>query len=436
MTLLPQLNQATTGQCVSGASYWDIGVRGDTGPTNHGSGFTLSPTYTILTSATGYTGTGVTGGNPNLASQYCNGARVPPENGGMGYQVPPGISDATIPNPLFNLTPAATVDEGNNWINMTYGPLTLTNPTLLPEASPAAPGATAANYGNYGLTAASALAIGQANVAAAPSLDFFGNQRKTNGAVDIGAVEYIATGGAVASVTGGPLTFASQADGSTSPSQTLTLHNTGAASLTGITLAFSSPTFSRPAGVAGGTCGATLTAVAGTCTINVVFSPTVPGPATGTLTITGNVTVTGSPVSLSGTGAASVISATLAPASWSPTQTRNCPGTGIAGILACARDPNQTFVLTNTGNVPLTGVGQGVLGGTSPGDYAIVAGGGLNACGFAILGTTTLAPNATCTVTVGFRPRTSDPAGSVRSATVSVTDLAGTQTSNLNGTAQ
>jgi len=232
------------------------------------------------------------------------------------------------------------------------------------------------------------------------------------------------------------LTFPSQADGSTSPSQTLTLHNTGAASLTGITLAFSSPTFSRPAGVAGGTCGATLTAAAGTCTINVVFSPTVPGPVTGTLTITGNVTVTGSPVSLSGTGAASVISATLAPASWSPTQARNCPGTGILGILACARDPNQTFILTNTGNVPLTGVGQGVLGGTSTGDYAIVAGGGLNACGFAILGTTTLAPNATCTVTVGFRPRTSDTAGTVRSATVSVTDLAGTQTSSLNGTAQ
>ena len=56
-------------------------------------------------------------GQPALVSQYCNGSRTPPEAGGMGYKVPPGISDATVPNPIFNLTPAATVDEGNNWVN-------------------------------------------------------------------------------------------------------------------------------------------------------------------------------------------------------------------------------------------------------------------------------------------------------------------------------
>ena len=35
VTLVPQLNQTVTGDCESGASYWDIGVRGDTGPANH-----------------------------------------------------------------------------------------------------------------------------------------------------------------------------------------------------------------------------------------------------------------------------------------------------------------------------------------------------------------------------------------------------------------
>jgi len=34
--------------------------------------------------------------------------------GAAGYDVPPGISDATVPNPIFSLLPSATVDEGNN----------------------------------------------------------------------------------------------------------------------------------------------------------------------------------------------------------------------------------------------------------------------------------------------------------------------------------
>src|SRR6202035_1133206 len=42
-------NQATTGACVT-ASYWDIGVRGDTGPTNHASGVTLAASDSVLTS--------------------------------------------------------------------------------------------------------------------------------------------------------------------------------------------------------------------------------------------------------------------------------------------------------------------------------------------------------------------------------------------------
>src|SRR5204863_44767 len=72
-----------------------------------------------------------------------NGSCGPPENGGLGYQVPPGIADATVPNPIFNLTPAATVDEGNNWINMSWGPLSMVNPS------------TNVTLGNYGTAAGS-----------------------------------------------------------------------------------------------------------------------------------------------------------------------------------------------------------------------------------------------------------------------------------------
>jgi hypothetical protein len=42
--------------------------------------------------------------------------------------VPQGAPDNNPFYPGFSLNPAATVDEGNNWINMFYGPLTTVNP--------------------------------------------------------------------------------------------------------------------------------------------------------------------------------------------------------------------------------------------------------------------------------------------------------------------
>ena len=176
-----------TGACATPVSYWDIGVRGDTGPTNHASTVTLNPTYSVMTSITGYSTTN-TLADPTLLLQYCNGSRIPPEFGGTGYQVPPGIADATVPNPVFSLTPAATVDEGNNWINMSWGPLATSNPVTgdpLSNYGPAA-GSSVINFIPNAGTAA-------ANYAAAPSVDFYGNARKGNNAVDAGAVEFAST---------------------------------------------------------------------------------------------------------------------------------------------------------------------------------------------------------------------------------------------------
>ncbi len=332
-----------------------------------------------------------------------------------------------MPNPIFNLTPTATVDEGNNWVNISWGPLAETNPV------------SGVTLGNYALATGSPaidyIPTNASSYGAAPTTDYFGNPRPDvrNSPIDIGAVEFQGGGGAaVASVTGGPLTFNNVVDGATSAAQTLTLHNTGGANLTGIVVTTSSAVFSR----AGGTCGATL-AAGTTCTITVTFSPVAPpGAASGTLSIAASVAVAGSPVALSGTGVAAVTGATLTPATWTTAARHGVGG----GLIPCVigGGPCQAFTLTNTGNVTLTGIAQGVLGGANAADYFVSR--LLSTCGPAgggqLMGITTLAPGATCTVTVQFRPVTTDPVGSVRAATVSVTDVAGTQSSNLSGTVQ
>ncbi|HWZ76481.1 MAG TPA: hypothetical protein VNX87_08075, partial [Candidatus Sulfotelmatobacter sp.] len=204
--------QATTGACsTTGVTYWDLGVRGDKTLTGHESGFTLFPVYS-------FAGTGGGGANnstaaPGVISSYCNGSRVPPECtlsngcGGLhGFGVPPGIPDSIAGAPLFNLVPSATVDEGNNWINVSWGPLSLTNPS--------ATGGTYGNYGgglplgNYSITGTSpainfvpcATVTGGSCVTAPvgglpslrlPNTDFFGNPRPDTAthSIDAGAVE-------------------------------------------------------------------------------------------------------------------------------------------------------------------------------------------------------------------------------------------------------
>jgi len=261
------------------------------------------------------------------------------------------------------------VDEGNNWVNINWGPLSLTHPV------------SGAVLGNYALSGGAAVAYitntnSSVTYGAAPTLDYFDNPRKSNNSVDVGAIEFAApTGPAVATITGGPLNFGDVAIGTTSAAQTLTLSNTGGATLTGITVASSSPRFTR----SGGTCGATLASLS-SCTINVVFSPNAAGPATGSLTVTASVPVTNSPVPLSGNGVRLLVTPTSLnfltaagiPVTQNVTVRNNAPaGGGNTGPL--------TIGISNVTN----GVSLTVSNNTCP------AGG--------------LAPGASCTVTVRFQ---------------------------------
>jgi hypothetical protein len=212
--------QTSTGQCTSPVSYWDIGVRGDKGTTpGVGSGFKLNPVYSVLTSTAGYTSSGTNNSpsDPAVISYYCNGSRVPPEctkadgcGGPSGFGVPPGIADSLTPNPVFSLTPSATVDEGNNWINVSWGPLSQTNPTIPGADGNYGGGSTLANYTLSSTSPAvayipcvSSSAPCRVNLTVTglpasvtlPGTDFFGNPRPDPGTptsaykVDVGAVE-------------------------------------------------------------------------------------------------------------------------------------------------------------------------------------------------------------------------------------------------------
>ncbi|MBZ5546847.1 MAG: hypothetical protein LAO22_02630 [Acidobacteriia bacterium] len=239
VTLVPTLSQTNTGDCIAppaGTTYWDIGLRGDHGPTDHSSGVTFTPEASVLTDITGYAGGGsgfranTASFSPGVVRQYCNGSKIPPEAGASTwYQVPPGTFEGNVPVPVFSLTAGATVDEGNNWINISWGPLSLIKPTT--ETNPATEDVLA----DYSLLAGSPAinyitpVNSSRTYAAAPNNDFFGNLRKTNNAVDAGAVEF--AGPAAAQPT---LTSIAPSSGRRNSAVNVTLTGTNLTGATGV----------------------------------------------------------------------------------------------------------------------------------------------------------------------------------------------------------
>jgi len=425
-----------------------MGVRGDTGPANHSSGFTLTASDTVFSPG----GASVVGGgnstaNPNFVSFYCDGSRTPPEAKASGWQVPPGISDATVPNPRFSLTPAATVDEGNNWVNISWGPLSMSNPSAVGGAN--------ANYGgglplgNYSITTGSAAAgrVTGANFTDAPEYDFFDNPRKPGGSTDAGAVRLAGTPGhsqftlspAVVDFGFVPVHSGTTVD------QDVVVTNSDVLPLSGISVGFNC------AGVPAGTCSlasfgiqtqsdscTSATLGAGqSCMIIVVFIPNSTNQAARNANLV--VTAGGLSQTVSLTGHDSIAVVNVSPATQTtPLLTANpantaavtgtitvtnrstrcaaagaCLTTGIpAGYPAPSVDAGP-YIPTAITLTPLTGTGTWALGGTcavgtaiNPGQAAIPANptDGTPASPYV--------PSGSCTVTATYTP----PAGATGGA--------------------
>ena len=136
--------------CGTQTAYWDLGVLGDkstTPGTNH-----LNPTTSVLTSTAGYSSTNIST-DPQFNTTYFNSSTA-----SKGLLLPPEAYAAF-----------ATLDEGGNFVDVSYGPLTITGDyRFRPALRPIDKGASTF----------------------APNHDILGTKRPQGAGYDIGAFEY------------------------------------------------------------------------------------------------------------------------------------------------------------------------------------------------------------------------------------------------------
>jgi hypothetical protein len=216
---------------------------------------------------------------------------------------------------------------------------------------------------------------------------------------DSAGTQTIALSGAgiAAIVSPTSLAFGSQPVGTKSAVQTVTVTNTGAStmSISIVEGGFNPTSFPETT-----TCGASLAAAAN-CTVSVQFSPGGSGARSATITLTDSYGTQS--ITLSGTGVASILSATSLAFGSQPVGTKSAV---------------QTVTVTNTGTGTMT-INSIVEGGFNPTSFPETT-----TCG------TSLAVGAKCTISAQFSPGGTG----ARSATITLSDSYGTQTVALSGT--
>ncbi|MBS1850170.1 MAG: DUF4082 domain-containing protein [Acidobacteria bacterium] len=206
----------------------------------------------------------------------------------------------------------------------------------------------------------------------------------------------------IASLSPTSVAFGVQAVNTTSPASTVTLTNTGTASLTISSTSITgtnSTNFARTT-----TCGSTL-AVGASCTFNVTFTPSASGSRSASLSVSDSASGSPHTVALTGTGTGVAV-----------TPTSIAFGNQNLATTSSA----QVVTLRNVGTSTLTGISTSFTGSNTS-DFARTT-----TCG------TSLAANASCTISVTFTPT----AIGARSATLRIanSDPTSPQQVTLTGT--
>jgi hypothetical protein len=199
------------------------------------------------------------------------------------------------------------------------------------------------------------------------------------------------------------LKFPSLPLGSTSSVQTVTLTNSGSATLTLDTVAVTGTNASDF--IAANKCAGTIPA-GSSCSINVTFKPTALGARAASLTLTDNATNSPQTVPLTGTGVATGAAVLLSPAS-------------LAFSTVVNTTSSQTVTITNDGNAALT-INSISITGTSSSAFTES-----NSC-------TSINAGGNCIVTVRFAP----VATGAQSASLTISDTASDSPQNAPLTGQ
>ena len=251
----------------------------------------------------------------------------------------------------------------------------------------------AALHPSIGETGPSGIAVGDLNRDGFPDLVVL--MSSSSNQMNLAAV--LNGAGPVATISPSSLSFGNQVINTTSTAKTVTLTNTGTASLNIASIAASGDF-----AISSNTCGAKL-AKGKKCKVKVTFTPTGLGPETGSLTFTDNAANSPQTVALSGTG--------IPPASLTPASAT------YAAQKVGTTSKAKTFKLTNNQSVSLNSIAI-----STTGDFAVSA----TTC------STSLAAKQKCSISVAFTPTQTG----TRTGQLIVNDSASNspQTSNLTGT--